>query len=478
MTICLLRLSQIDLPRRPCLLAMGLLVQNESFALFNLALPRSAYCHLFGAQVNTSLIKKGILLSWHFTEKLYSQSDLNEQPMKKSELFLLAWGKRLAWVALVIIFFMPLYFFRLERELKFFKRNAYSYKRFMEAVYTSPEGMMSKMPLQLSNIPFGEQMGIVLSSKTLDIRGDLCPYNASIFKKDAEGYHLFFRYDEIDESVRGGLSSHIGYVELDPELKQTEKEFVPIDARSKNAEDVRVVQANNKTFLVYNDLVKDRFADTRIMCLAELDLARLKIKTISKLDPRLQAIEKNWVPFEYTDSQGESSVYFEYSAVPLKVVKVTDQDDEPLLHLPSTYNRHLQGVYWPALWGIIRGGTTAQLVDGQYPTFFHSSFRDKNGVQWYCMGAYTFEAQPPFRITGISNYPILFKGIYDTPPMNTSDPLKRVIFPCGFVVENKPSGDVIHLSCGENDAAVKIVTLDKKALLKGMKKIKLKNKAP
>ena len=52
-TICLLRLSQIDLPCRPCLWAMALLAQNEGCALFDLALPRGVYCRLFRARVNT-----------------------------------------------------------------------------------------------------------------------------------------------------------------------------------------------------------------------------------------------------------------------------------------------------------------------------------------------------------------------------------------------------------------------------------------
>src|SRR3990167_5406183 len=51
-TICLLRLCQINLPRRPCLSAMVLLGQNEGFALFDLALPLYAYCLLFGCRIN------------------------------------------------------------------------------------------------------------------------------------------------------------------------------------------------------------------------------------------------------------------------------------------------------------------------------------------------------------------------------------------------------------------------------------------
>jgi hypothetical protein len=84
------------------------------------------------------------------------------------------------------------------------------------------------------------------------------------------------------------------------------------------------------------------------------------------------------------------------------------------------------------------------------------------------MGAYTFEAHPPFRITGISNHPILFRGIFDTPYINTASLDKRVIFPSGFVLEKQQNKELIHVACGENDSAVKIITLDKEKLIKSM----------
>ncbi|MBX9744839.1 MAG: hypothetical protein K2X08_06490 [Chlamydiales bacterium] len=81
------------------------------------------------------------------------------------------------------------------------------------------------------------------------------------------------------------------------------------------------------------------------------------------------------------------------------------------------------------------------------------------------MGAYTFKAEPPFTITRMSPQPILFRGIFDTPIANTAQDWKRVIFPSGFVLEKQQDRELIHLACGENDCAIKIVTFDKKALL-------------
>ena len=87
------------------------------------------------------------------------------------------------------------------------------------------------------------------------------------------------------------------------------------------------------------------------------------------------------------------------------------------------------------------------------------------------MGAYTFENHPPFRVTSMSPYPILFSDIYDSVPLNTAEARKRVIFPASFVIEKKDGKEWIHLSCGENDASIKIITLDKEILLKGLKRI-------
>jgi hypothetical protein len=48
---------------------------------------------------------------------------------------------------------------------------------------------------------------------------------------------------------------------------------------------------------------------------------------------------------------------------------------------------------------------------------------------------------------------------------------KRVIFPAGFAVEKRPEGDLIHVSCGENDSGIKIVSFRKEALFKSLKKL-------
>ena len=67
------------------------------------------------------------------------------------------------------------------------------------------------------------------------------------------------------------------------------------------------------------------------------------------------------------------------------------------------------------------------------------------------MGAYTFENQPPFNLTSISKYPILYRGIYETTHSATAPLNKRVCFPCGFVLEKSQDEARIHVALGENE---------------------------
>ena len=85
------------------------------------------------------------------------------------------------------------------------------------------------------------------------------------------------------------------------------------------------------------------------------------------------------------------------------------------------------------------------------------------------MGAYTFAAYSPFKITRISPHPILFKGIYDTPHQVIANSKIRSIYPSGFTCEQREGKELIHVSCGENDSGIKIISMDKNALLASLR---------
>lgn len=117
-------------------------------------------------------------------------------------------------------------------------------------------------------------------------------------------------------------------------------------------------------------------------------------------------------------------------------------------------------------WGIARGGTPPILVGGEYLCVFHSSIPTEIPPHYvrYFAGAYTFEAKPPFRVTGISPRPIMAGSEEDghkVDPRYTAGWKPYVVFPCGLV----PAEDKKYLvSFGINDWASAIARLDSSKL--------------
>jgi predicted GH43/DUF377 family glycosyl hydrolase len=252
-------------------------------------------------------------------------------------------------------------------------------------------------PKELYEVPL---CPAVMDVKTLELRNAFAPYNASILK-NGDKYHLFFRYDVVKQLQLNKYNTYVGYAELDQDFHQTEKEIVTIDTGSQFSEDPRVIEFGEKIYLIYNDLTKDSLKK-RLVHLASLDLGSGKAKEIHPLDLQLSHTEKNWSPFVYSNDEKGPTLHFEYQlSEPRRIIKMADAD-----HIESTEFINnvmkLKGLGWNKIWGPLRGGTQAQLVDGQYLGFFHSYFIDSRKVAWYLMGAYTFEAEPPFRITSIS----------------------------------------------------------------------------
>lgn len=361
----------------------------------------------------------------------------------------------------------------LGKEIKVLKRKNKSYNRFfvnVEKGYTQSTPRIGSMaiPAALQNVPFANETGLVLNTIKVSIRGVQAPYNASMIEQ-GDGYLLFFRYDIIDSKCPGPFYTYIGCVKLDAHFQQTHEEFKRIDTGSRFSEDPRIVKIGNDLYLIFND-VDSCGINCRTMRIGLVNLEESKLDFVTNLDMQIKNVEKNWVPFEYIEN-GKPNLYLEYYLSPHKILKLPDPSVSEMIHLPSPSHATYQKLYWPPIWGLPRGGATARKVDNQYLSFFHSSFTDLNGSVWYIMGAYTFDDFPPFRVNALSNYPILFKDIYDTPPMNTADAHKRIIFPGSFLIRTWDEKEVIHLVCGENDCAIKIVTLDKQALLKSMKRI-------
>jgi hypothetical protein len=187
-------------------------------------------------------------------------------------------------------------------------------------------------------------------------------------------------------------------------------------------------------------------------------------KEIPAGDITVALVEKNWPPFEYPEKSGK--LYYIYSTSPYKILEIDNSTELPSVKNISGCSDGVDAVWQKDVWGPIRGGTPARLVDGVYITFFHSMkyFPDFKSL-FYVMGAYTFEAEPPFKILAITPNPIFFKDVYSAPHRFNK---LHSIYPAGFVIEKKSDKTLLHVSCGENDTAIRIVSIDKDALLRSM----------
>jgi predicted GH43/DUF377 family glycosyl hydrolase len=148
--------------------------------------------------------------------------------------------------------------------------------------------------------------------------------------------------------------------------------------------------------------------------------------------------EKNWQFFEH-----EGRLYVIYGSQPHVVLEVDGDVVRSVQTDPGE-------VLWP--WGEVRGGTPPVLMpSGEFLTIFHSSLPYPVEPHWrrYYAGAYTFEAKAPFRITAVSQSPILGGSGEDG---HIADPRKTswkpfVVFPGGII----PHKDGYFVSYGIND---------------------------
>jgi predicted GH43/DUF377 family glycosyl hydrolase len=343
----------------------------------------------------------------------------------------------------------------------------------MDQMATTLEQMMKTVgrtltifPLELKNVPCAWQMGVVEEVKLIEINSVFAPYNASIVEKDGGGYHLFFRYDEPkDLWKRGSFYSHIGYAELNDRFQVVDV-LRKVDTGSNHSEDPRVVRVGNSYFLSWNDLV-DESKKARSIHVGEWNSKKCKLEYVTDLQQCIKPVEKNWVPFE-RNVDGKPSLAFVYGIYPHKILGLQNPKYNEITHLMRKGYTALANINWSGLWGPLSGGTPPRLIGKEYITFFHSSFKDEDKKIWYVMGAYTFSATFPYEVTSVTPYPILFPGIYSSEIRNTADPAKNCIFPAGVAVEKQDERTLLHVSCGENDSNIKVVTIDYDKLRKIM----------
>jgi len=314
-----------------------------------------------------------------------------------------------------------------------------------------------------------DENGVVVNTKLLKFNEDLDnTYNPSIIERENK-YLLIFRHDSSKKwCERCKLKqAQIKMVYLDKNFDQITPTKT-IEPNISVAEDARLHCMKGQLYLTFNDEFKGHFHPwKRQMCYAKFDAEQgcmSDVKEVPSGDISVTPIEKNWMPFEYPENGG--SLHYIYSVAPYKVIKVDDAGRSLSFHHCSIVSKDINLVWDRDMWGVIRGGTPARLVDDVYITFFHSmKFHIQKKCYYYLMGAYVFQAQPPFKILAMTPKPIVFDGMYSA---RRRIKILYALYPGGFAIEKKDGKTLLHVACGENDTSVRIVTIDKDALLKSM----------
>jgi hypothetical protein len=166
------------------------------------------------------------------------------------------------------------------------------------------------LPSQLENIPFTDA-----KVTNVSVRNVLAPYNASIVEHGNK-FLLFFRYDQKGDHAVRPYYTHIGCVELDEHFRQTDKEYLRIDTKSRFSEDPRILKSGSKLFLSYNDFLTRDYV-RRSIHLASLHPETLATEYITNLHIAQKPIEKNWTPFIHGDE-----LHFDYYLTPRQVLKI------------------------------------------------------------------------------------------------------------------------------------------------------------
>jgi predicted GH43/DUF377 family glycosyl hydrolase len=307
---------------------------------------------------------------------------------------------------------------------------------------------------------------IVTSIKKIEIEGFPEAFNPSIIKTE-DGFLLTFRHCLTPNHPS---ISYIGIVKLDNDLKvissprllntRSEYELTP-----SQAEDARIFGFNNKVYVIYNDnetIISPTVEQRRDMFIAQVQfvgddfvLSRpLKLTHENKY--ATVNWQKNWVPFEWN---GKLLMGYSINSHEVLEASLTTGISKTLF---ISSNK----IKWK--WGNLRGGTPAQLVDGNYLAFFHSSIVTRSEASYYqsmhhyYMGAYTFSANPPFNVLKTSKSPITKEGFYTQTACD-----KRVVFPGGYaIVDNK-----FYVAYGKDDTEIWIAVIDKTNLMKSLKKV-------
>ncbi len=253
-----------------------------------------------------------------------------------------------------------------------------------------------------------------------------------------------------------------GLVELDKSLQVTGLHWLDLTAKSDlyitDPEDPRIFWFKHNLYLLYNAQISTsvQMVLSRMQRIgAGYSIANIQPLNFTK-NPGTK--EKNWSPFVYQDQ-----LHFIYSANPTLILRYDEKHANLLVESETFYPSNKLSNLWK--YGQISGGTPALYIPewNAYLTFFHSFKNYKYGQPaweiskepwWriYYMGAYIFEAKPPFRILAITEKPLTYPELYNNATANY-----HIIFPCGFVED----GSDFIISAGIDDIKLALLRVNK-----------------
>ena len=115
-----------------------------------------------------------------------------------------------------------------------------------------------QLPPELSNIPFADRTGFLLSVHSIAIPELEAAYNPSLIER-GDHFFLFFRYDTLTKGYSAPLQTKIGYVELDKNFQLLKDKGISwVNTGSNYSEDPRIIESDNQYFLVYNDIISKK----------------------------------------------------------------------------------------------------------------------------------------------------------------------------------------------------------------------------
>jgi predicted GH43/DUF377 family glycosyl hydrolase len=325
-----------------------------------------------------------------------------------------------------------------------------------------------------SPCPYLEQLAVqekkhpkVRSAEHLEVPGLKMGYNPSIVRYE-DRMLVFFRYD-VENIVDGyGIKkkkSYIACAVFDLSFHRFYR-LTEIGLDTSTAEDPRAILFEDKIALFFNRQPEERKGAVsfgfRKMAVAILDPKSLEVERQAILDFNSYPIEKNWTPLVSLDESNEKSIFLIHTLTTHILLKMDKRNLGKVEVVYKKSSPEQPMIAWEERWGIPRGGTPAVQIGEEYWLFFHSHYTPPlkgQTIHNYVMGALVLDAKFPFLPKKIGVDPIVFEGMYGS---RYRRPDIFTTYPSGL--DYDPVWEILRISVGENDRAMKIVTIEKKVL--------------